>query len=581
MSLRRCRLCGAHREATEFRAGRARCRDCERLSRQRKTSAQPPPDLRSISAPGAAWHQCDGGDIQAAHQNVHRRGFWTGGARVIAWIETLCVYPDGPLQGRPVELIPWQREAIFQLFMLRADGLRQYRRALWGVAKKNAKTTIGAWLALYFLAGDDEPTPVIPCAAANDDQADLVFNAAKMTAELSPQLALITERWEREILVPSRPGARLLRVAAGGGNLDGKNISVAIFDELHEWTTAKSTTTFTVLNRGMIARRQPLAFMITTAGWDQETIAYQLYDYGRKVNAGEIDDPTFFFLWYEALETAGDYRSHAAFDAANPSAGVTVSYERFLEDSRPPMKEHEARRYHLNQWTEVEAAWLPPGAWEACAHDDVVIEPGPGRRLVAAIDAATKHDSTALVVALLEGARVRVRARLWERPADPMTGQPREDWRLPIDELGHHLRSLHFGTATEGDWCEAGACRCCGEPFPPLGFESVGYDPAFISWEAGRWAEDGLPMVEIPQTAQRMVPASQALYERIAQGLLEHDGDPALARHIRNAVATESSAGGWRLAKGKARKPMDAAIATAMCLYLLSQPVEDVEPHIY
>ncbi len=150
-----------------------------------------------------------------------------------------------------------------------------------------------------------------------------------------------------------------------------------------------------------------------------------------------------------------------------------------------------------------------------------------------------------------QGERAVVRCRIWERPTDPHTGRPQEGWRLPIEELKDYLRSLHREYQVR----------------------AFGYDPAFISWVADELEAEGLPMIEIPQTAARMVPAAQGLYERVVQQRLVHDGDPALARHIANAVAMQSSTTpGWRLAKGKARLPMDAAIALAMSVYLLGQP---------
>jgi hypothetical protein len=55
--------------------------------------------------------------------------------------------------------------------------------------------------------------------------------------------------------------------------------------------------------------------------------------------------------------------------------------------------------------------------------------------------------------------------------------------------------------------------------------------------------------------------------------MIEHDGDPDFARHIRNAVAVQARGGdgGWRLKKGKTKKHMDAAIAAALAALLAAQ----------
>lgn len=557
-TLQRCTACGRHRALEDYAKGRRQCRGCvnERRRAQRAQVAAPP-EAASPLAGRAQWHRCEGIGVYAAHIEEHRAGFWTEGYRAVAFIEQFCVYPDGEKLGQPFLLLDWQRELLLGLFRLREEGLRQYRRALVGVPKKNAKSALAAALALYFTVADGEPTPFVPCAAANEDQADIVFGFAKAMCEESPPLKELTEVFDREIVVPSRPGAKLVRVAAGGGHLDGRNVYVPIFDELHEWTTAKSQATYTVLTKGTVARRQPLIFAITTAGWDKDSICGQLYEHGRRVEAGEVEDSTLYFAWWEAPEHL-DYGSQEAFLAANPSAGATVTYERFREEVLTT-PEHEVRRYNLNQWTSVEAAWLPPGAWGTCERSSEI---DPGAEIVVAIDAATKHDSTAVVLVQEQGEQAAVRSRVWERPIDPVTAKPRADWRLPIEELKTYLRELHR----------------------KYDVRAFGYDPAFISWVADELEAEGLPMVEIPQTAGRMVPASQGLYERVVQQRIVHDGDPTLARHIANAVAVQSATTpGWRLAKGKARRPMDAAIALAMCVYLLGTPEEEPAkaPHLW
>ena len=85
---------------------------------------------------------------------------------------------------------------------------RRYRTALIGVGKKNGKSELAAALALYFLVGDGEQAPLVPCAAAGDDQADIVFGAASTMASMSPTLSQIVSVFEDRIIVPEKPGSR-------------------------------------------------------------------------------------------------------------------------------------------------------------------------------------------------------------------------------------------------------------------------------------------------------------------------------------------------------------------------------------
>jgi hypothetical protein len=224
---------------------------------------------------------------------------------------------------------------------------------------------------------------------------------------------------------------------------------------------------------------------------------------------------------------------------------------------------------------------LPASALDACRQGPITLD--PGNRTVAAIDASTKYDSTAIKVwdARGEGDGLRVRevSRIWERPIDPRTGRHLEGWRVPLDEVGWHLYSLHYGTAVAGDWCDGGRCRCgCERSFAPLGLEAIGFDPAFITWEASRWEADGLPMLEVPQTNGRMIPGTQGLYKLIVEERFQHEGDADSERHFRSVTAKEMPGGGQRLMKPKgSRKYIDGAIASVMCAYLLLRGEGDQE----
>jgi len=631
-TLTRCESCGQHRDSEEFAGGevcaachakRPPARSAERHPRARRSRTAPKhlgpkaptPELESMVRRGrAAWHRCDGADAHPDHRALHRRGFWSEGHRAVRFIETMCVYPDGPLLGQKVGetggMIPWQREATYQVFTLRLDGHRQYRRVLIGVAKKNNKTGWAAWLAEYVLVDDLQPSGQIVCAAASEDQADLVYGFGKMTAELSPELNELTggdgrasTRYEKEILLAERPQKSLKRLAVGGGKLDGRNLIFVVEDELHEWVTPKSEDTHTVLNRGTILQRDSIVFMITTAGFDPETIEGQLHEHGMQVLAGDVDDETFLMIWYEAPEVCSgdyegtgeyegaagepcDYRSREFFDAANPSAGLTVTYDRYLEDlNDPKMTEGVARRYHGNQHTEAEEIWTPE-PWAAYAAPKP-FRVDPQRRVVASIDASTSIDSTAVTWWEVTGrggdVSVRSRSRVWERPIDPRTGRPVERWRLPQVEVQAHLYSMHFGTRAKGPWQEGGMCACCGEEFRPLGLEKIGFDTSRITMQTQTWEQDGLPMEEIPQQGDRMVRGFQTFFELLVDRRFQHDGNRVVGRHIRASSLQMTSSGGRRIVRKQEthRRPIDAATTQAMCGYLITEPETKTADSVY
>jgi len=509
----------------------------------------------------------------------------TRGWECIRWVEAHCVFTNDRWIGKPFRLLPWQKYVILALFTVGADGLRVARWALVGIAKKNGKTELAAALALFFAFGpsgpDGEPEPaaLVVCAAGNDDQADLVFGAARRMCELSPTLSQVTEVYEAEIVCPSLPGSKVRRVAAAAkatsSTLDGPNIYVVVCDELHCWEGSRAEMVWDTLTNGGVTRRQPLVLQITTAGFERDSVCGRQYDYGLSVAHGEVDDPAFLFWWVEPPEGA-DHTDPAVIEASNPSFGLIMGLPFYL-DQLTKKTEAVFRRFFLNQWTEAEETWLGHGTWEALAVPRFTLD--RHRPAWTGTDAATRHDSTAHVVAqwhdctaacpgwkeglddgrAVDGAvrKLRLRAAVWERPMDPRTRKPLDGWRLPIAEVEQRLRSW---------W------RLLGEEL-----QSCGYDPALFERSAQALEAEGLPMEEYPQSDARMVPACQRLYQLAMESLIEHDGDPVFARHMRNAVAvqTRGGDGGWRLSKGKSKaRKMDAAIAAAIAVALATAELD-------
>lgn len=477
------------------------------------------------------------------------REFWSVGGRVIRVIEGNCRLTKGRWRGKPFTLEPWQKREIYCIFEVerQPDGrwLRRYRWAYIEVPKKNGKTELIAAIDLYLLLADDEESPEIACGSNSDEQADLVFGAARAMCELSPTLRPLVDLFAREIVRKDNPAAKLMRVSAKAQTKDGLNLSGVTLDELHEFDESGENL-FNVLTNGTAAREQPLVLMITTAGFDEETLCGRYHAHALKVLAGEVADHAFYASVYtcrdQAVNIDDDRALEAALKEANPSYGVTTSLPFYLDARRKGAANF--KRYFLGIWTAAESQWLPDGAWDACRAEAVAFDAALPVWL--GWDASTKHDSTALVAVQWQGATLAVKARIWERPLDAATGKPMEGWRVPGGEVAEALREWHRGYQVE----------------------AVGYDPAFVTWLAADLAAEGLPMVEYPQTNARMCPPTTAVYQLVVEGRLAHDGDQALARHIAAAVEVATLDGKSRLGKGADRRGRrrrnDGAIALLM-----------------
>lgn len=491
------------------------------------------------------------------------------GPDVCAWIERHCVYPADRWIGQPFVLLPWQKRFIYRLFACDEDGVLTYRWALLGIPKKNGKTSLAAALGLYHVFGDEHvEDPWAVCGASSDNQADLVFGAATRMIENSPTLSKVATLF-RSTIIPRRGLGKLERVAAAKGKNDGKNISFAILDELHEWNEID----WTVLTNGTAGRQRAQIVQITTAGFELDSVCGREYEKGLAIQAGEIDNPTYLFEWYGAPEGA-DHSDPEVWRAANPSYGSLVN-EAQLRDKFLNNREPDFRRYFLNQWVLAESPWVSRALWDDNADSEAVLMPGEDTWV--AWDASTKRDSTAVAVAQWEQGeyvspddeldddgepsmdvidddvlralrrtrgRLRLHVEIWERPRLP-DGNYDPTWKLPIGEVENYVRSL------------ARLYRV----------QEIAYDPAFITWSAATLEVEGLPMEEFPQSDARMCPATQVAYELLVARRLAHEDEEVLARHVASTATAPARSGAVRAVKARAKKPMDGAIATIMVSY--------------
>lgn len=417
------------------------------------------------------------------------------GLYVADFIETFCRLTKGPHAGETITLRPWQREILEGVYQLRDDGHRQYRRGLLGMPRKNGKSLLGAGIALYGVLGDGEQGAEVYSCAGEKEQARIVFGEGKRMVELDPELSKRLKVY-RDAMEDKKTGSVWRVLSAESYSKEGLNPSLVIFDEVHVQPDEELWNTMTL---GSGTREQPLVLGITTAGFDKETLCGRLYDYGRRIQSGELHDDSFYFHWLEPGDPSADYKDPKVWAECNPAFGDFLYPEDF-ETAAKQTPEYAFRRYRLNQWTSVADAWLPFGTWSELAHGALEGE------VVLGFDGAYNGDCTGLVACDLHG-HLEVIA-LWEKPPDE------SDWRVPIEEVEDTIRATCL-------------------KMPVL---EVVCDP--YRWQRSMQVleNEGLPMTEFPQSAARMVPACTRFYDSAINGKLSHDGDKNLARHVNNAA---------------------------------------------
>lgn len=432
----------------------------------------------------------------------------------------------GVKAGEPLEFVDWQQWLLHALLERRDNGRLRYRRALVGVPRKQGKSLLGSALALYGLFAGEAGAEVYS-AAGDRQQARIVFGEARDQIMNSPILSQKCKVFRDVIEVPEFNA--IYRVLSADGKLQqGLNPSMVIFDELH---IQRNDELWDALTLGSGARKDPLVVAITTAGYDLESIAGRLYTYGKRVAAGEIEDEAFGFYWWESTPDC-DIFDRKEWRKSNPNLVHGLLDEEDMEVSAKQTSESAFRRYRLNQWVRSQESWLPVGSWERCiSQTEILLD--PELPCFVGIDMALKHDSIGVVVAQEQDGKFVLVPKIW---------QP-DDYGIDVASIEAYLRDLHLN-------------------YNVLEFA---YDPAFFQRSAEALADDGLPMVEYPQSAQRMVPACGHTYELIVSGRVLHDGSPTFTDQVLSA-AQRMTENGWRLSKGKSRRKIDACIAMVMAL---------------
>ena len=472
----------------------------------------------------------------------------------------------GDWAGKPIELAEWQKERIVRpLFgWKRADGTRRYRTVFLFVPRKNGKSTFAAGLANQLLFTDKEKGAEVYSAAADREQAGIVFDAAKAMVEMAPALRKRSRILKRVIHVPrSRSFYKVL--SSDGSTKHGFNPHAVVMDELHAIPGAREGSIVEALTTAQASRSQPVTINCTTAGYDRRSIAYSEYKYAKEVLDGVREDPTYLPVLFE-LEKDQDWEDPATWAAANPNLGISV-YPEYLEEQYrrakgSPALENAFKRLHLNVWTEQATRWIPIDAWNACEDTDLELEDLEGCSCTAGLDLSTTEDISALVLAFrLDDGRVAIFPFFWI-PEETAAERARAE-RMPY--LDWIKRGLVY--ATPGNVVDYSRIR---EKINELAERFDITDLAFDRWNAtqlaSELADDGLPMTAHNQNFSSLAPPTDA-FQRLWMGsLLAHDGNPVLKHQAANVAVKQNTDGFLKPAKDISGDRIDGIVASIMAI---------------
>lgn len=493
----------------------------------------------------------------------------------------------GHTAGRRFQPEPWQEHCIiaplFGWFRETDNGIRRrFSVSYIEVPRKNGKTLCSSLIANQGLIADREHGPEVYFAATTRDQASLGFKDAQNTIRNSPELMRLVKFFRNATNCPSNLGT-LQAVSSDYNFLQGKNPSRVIIDELH---AHKNRDVWDALLTGFGARRNPLLFSITTAGFDRTSVCWEQHEFGSAVARGEIDEPT-----YHSFITCADYDDDP-FDPqtwrkANPNYGVSVDPEFLHTEARKarqsPSYENTFRRLFLNQWTSQNVRWVNLiDMWDPCG-EAVDWESFRGRKCYAAFDLASTRDLSALAMLFPDDENDTVTLRVMYWMPQKAVSQRAEADRRQLEtwaDRGYIIR-------TDGDQADV-----TGQIPRDMYRELVKYDVQEIAYDpwgnaiavCQRLNELGVPahvFTSFSQSVRNYAPAVTEAERLMATRKLVHDGNPCLRWQVDNVSMKEDVNGNKRPDKAKSSDKIDGVVASLMSIALWANLDSTVKPTYY
>lgn len=519
--------------------------------------------------------------------------------KAAAFFPNHLVFTEGEWAGRPFVLEQWEEQDIVRpLFgWKRADGTRRFRRCFVWIARKNGKTELAAGIALLILVGDAEMGGQVFSIASEEAQAKIVFTKASNMAVRTPALAQKLECLGKVIYCPQL-NASFRPLSGKPKGKHGLNMSGLVGDEIHEWPTGDL---YTFVHDSSAARRQPLEFLISTAG-QKGTHGEEVFRECQAIQSGDVDDPETMVVIYAPGED-DDWTKEETWRKANPNFGKSVKTEAFLADFKRarqlPRHENDFKRYRLNIWTDQAVRWLPMDSvddegrrfgWDHCIgpipwNDPEFEKRLEGKRCFGGLDLSSTADLSALAwwFPVQEGLDVPALLVRPYKPADLIREhgkrdrQPYERWvkdgalfatpgnvvdyafierqvlndaaRFRVAYYGVHKREQHEG--------------------------GLAIDRFNATGTAVRLEQEGIPVVLFGQGFVSLSAPAKELERLVMANGFHHGNHPVLRRHALSVAVVTDDAENIKPTKAKSNGRIDLIAATVNALGIAGSATEE------
>ena len=318
--------------------------------------------------------------------------------RNIAWVEQNCYVPSGKDVGKPVRL-RWFQRWFFRALYSTAN---RYRRVIFSVGRKNAKTATSALVNILHLAGPEVlQNTELYSTAMSRDQAAIVFNLAAKIVRLSPSLKdfIVIRETVKELSNPAM-GILYKALSADAATTYGLSPRLAIHDELGQVKGPRHSL-YEAVETATAAHEKPISIIISTQAPNDGDLLSILIDDAPK-------DPRTKLILFAAPDGLDPF-SEEAVKRANPGFGDLQNADEVMgmaaDACRMPSREAEYRNLVLNQRVEAHNPFVTKSVWVQSGDS-----PSPMGVAYGGLDLSEINDLTSLELVFPEGSHYDVKS---------------------------------------------------------------------------------------------------------------------------------------------------------------------------
>lgn len=353
----------------------------------------------------------------------------------IDFIERFCHHSEGSSDRLKLEL--WQKACIAAIFgIVEKNGTRVFREVFLVVARKNGKTLFASAIIAYVTFLDGEYGAKNFCLAPKLEQAAKVYDGYYQMILQEPALAKYLQKRRTDIYMPST-NSSTKPLAFNAKKSDGFNPHLTVCDEIASWAAEQGRKQYEVMKSALGARRQPIIFSISTAGYVNDGPYDDLMTRSTAFLLGNSNERRLLPILY-IIDDIAKWNDLTELRKSNPNMGVSVTEDYYRDEIAVAELSMSKRAEFLTKYCNIKQsstqAWMPYEVVDAASGEEYQLEDFRSTYCVGGIDLSQTTDLTACCVVIEKAGKLYTFAKFFmpENKIDELQEREGVPYRLYV-----------------------------------------------------------------------------------------------------------------------------------------------------